>query len=803
MSHSLELHNFKRYKEEIFEFPNNGIVLLEGESGSGKTTIMNAILFCLYGEGKKVATYGEKKCSVIFKFQGDSFIRTKGPNTLSVITKDERIEGTVAQEYINNKFGRNFTVTSYITQKNVDSLIGMTPSNRLEFLERLAFENTDIDNIKKICKDKIRERKIKLTQKTAELATIQKEYDSLTEPKEVPFPYGSRHPTRSGEEKKVKLAEERMKKCVEEKIKLSSEIRQLKIKIKKQEELVTKLNMITTTINNLTTELFNLQDEHYLIIVTQNELDELTQTISTLEYQRKINETRDELQVKRDKLRELKMPRVEEIKELREKLKLFDDVKEKLAKLKDIKGEIRKRDELKDELVKLEKEWAKHGENSIEDYEADIKSIVEEIEEKNKENDSIIKFRSIKKCPKCGEHLRIDGDKVVLASCVEPERNEKELGMEIRELRNEANKLREIIKQLYTLQTKIGVVKKELGKVTCVESLDKINSEISELLARQKEEGELNFTLNSLIEEQKIYEYEKKRLTSEISLHENSLVKMGEIKSVKGNVKELEQQVINIRKELIKKETLARMITRKKKEIEKSLVQQKEIQDNVSSDDYQEQLTKAELSLEKADEEERELYQKQIQYQQYLGYKKELEVWNGWKRKLAEAKDQEESSKKSLSVAETFNRKILETESIALYNFINNLNANIKYYIDQFFEYPLTLVVESFKENSTTGEMKANVNIAVSYKGTDCNVEELSGGEYDRCLLAICLALNNMINSKIIMLDEALSSIQSDLVETIIDVLKEDIKSNNKLVLVTLHQATKGVFDHILKISTD
>ncbi|MCK5476611.1 MAG: AAA family ATPase, partial [Candidatus Aenigmarchaeota archaeon] len=71
----LFLKNIRTFKEATIEFPKN-VVLLEGDIGSGKTTILKSIEFALFGAGPQIRAAsllrkGEKTACVNLKFEMD------------------------------------------------------------------------------------------------------------------------------------------------------------------------------------------------------------------------------------------------------------------------------------------------------------------------------------------------------------------------------------------------------------------------------------------------------------------------------------------------------------------------------------------------------------------------------------------------------------------------------------------------------------------------------------------------------------------------------------------------------------
>lgn len=109
-----------------------------------------------------------------------------------------------------------------------------------------------------------------------------------------------------------------------------------------------------------------------------------------------------------------------------------------------------------------------------------------------------------------------------------------------------------------------------------------------------------------------------------------------------------------------------------------------------------------------------------------------------------------------------------------------------------------------FNKKFFDGDMIANIvmnssnkySLSVVYKGVDISDNFdiiLSGGEYDRLCLSIVLALNNMSNSKFLMLDESISSLDSELTKTILNTIHEECK--DKIILVIAHQIESGLFE--------
>lgn len=166
----VEIQNFRCWKKHTVQFNDKGIILINGASGSGKSSILNAIYFAITGNGNKIVTYGEKKSSVKINFNKgtiEEIKRTKGPCRLTVKIRgnnNEILEDEEAQKVIDSVYGTNFQQTSYMTQKMIHSFLGFSATEKMNFLQKIISEenstnNNNINEVKKKCKDKISELK--------------------------------------------------------------------------------------------------------------------------------------------------------------------------------------------------------------------------------------------------------------------------------------------------------------------------------------------------------------------------------------------------------------------------------------------------------------------------------------------------------------------------------------------------------------------------------------------------------------------------------------------------------------------
>jgi len=164
--------------------------------------------------------------------------------------------------------------------------------------------------------------------------------------------------------------------------------------------------------------------------------------------------------------------------------------------------------------------------------------------------------------------------------------------------------------------------------------------------------------------------------------------------------------------------------------------------------------------------------------------------------RIEEVRAEVEGARRQLEAAVLLKQKVLETESSMLASFLALLNSATQTFVDAFFpSESLGFALCPFKEGEDGA--KPMINVELTMGGEPCDVGMLSGGQVARLNVALVCALNKLLESPLLMLDEATSSLDEETTALIVGCLNESMSCT---MLNISHQATEGIFDHVVHL---
>lgn len=179
------------------------------------------------------------------------------------------------------------------------------------------------------------------------------------------------------------------------------------------------------------------------------------------------------------------------------------------------------------------------------------------------------------------------------------------------------------------------------------------------------------------------------------------------------------------------------------------------------------------LNTELSDAKERQKHFQSVKY------------WN----KVDELSKHEEILNKSYPRAVKLQNIIKKAEKLAIEETIEQINLHVQLYLDYFLE-NLTVCL-AFDKDGT----RLNVNVTQNNFESDLN--NLSGGELARVVLAFTIALAEMNNVKLLLLDECVSSLDQETTTSVIKTIQSNFSGQ---IICIAHQTTTGIFDHVLEL---
>ena len=828
----IQFVNFLHYRKKTFTFPEEyGLLLITGESGSGKTTILEGFSFAITGKPSKIYSHGTtNSCVTLYLKSHDmTIIRPSGANKLKVKYKGSQYEGIGAQGIINSQVctPNEFNYGCYIKQKTDCSLATMTPSQQLEFVQTIAFDEKN-EKIKSNAKYLVQTAEKKKNTLESKLEILKDEisnydkYESLSDPLKG----------MTLEEKRNELA------CKEKELsKIKNEIlmadKHVNI-LNKRYELQEKLEY-----ENKQLEKLSVPDDNKKTEKTKKEYRRLLELEKFKENIKRREEVDIQLEFLQEEIRVAEENMLEEEIEVdvsvaKLYLKKHDqylDLQEELEEI-DVSEIEDPNPEYEEELVK-ERE-IKETENEIKTVKKEFLKIVEEIADiLNIEDIKTITPKEVHKilsiflkengevfiCPNCEKHIIKSGSvyRITEQETGGIEINEK-LYEKLIEYKTKMKKFHQIYKKeipesnlnklnkLKQLRLKWNDYKSTIQKQENLkEKLQKLNVYSCE---NKAEEYEVLLEKRSL-NEKNIFSYEKTIKNNQMKIKQLELQKK-HITDGSINEENLSQEIYEL-KSVLTYNTLKQYLEFQEKLNVEYVFQNQKIDDLVDKIDEFDEDDVSRRDIEKAKknvnllQENSKTLEQQIAsmhklilkyVEKYVPYLKKQELE---KNKTKYDYDIKEISRR-LTKLYLAKEKCRQAEFLSIEETVKSINIQSKFYLDKMFvKLPIEVKLENYKPTGKGKNLKVTekMNMSIEYDGNVYDsMRQLSGGESDRVNLAFILAINDMIGSKFLFLDESLSSLDAEINTEIFLFLKQNC--DNRLIITVSHEVVKGLFDNLI-----
>ena len=800
----LTLHKFKCWDNLTLEIPTGAIVLLKGPSGGGKTTVLKALAWVLYGQVKKTSPHltTNAKTYVKYEYNDVTITRSKHPNKL--IYDDGTIyEDSEAQSKINFLYGEYdvWLSTSYVPQRLQNHFLITSNVGKMELLNKIAFHEQDPnDYLEKIEKHYNEAR----SKQQYHLENYEKKLEQID--------IYDFHIT------KYALSPSNIEKLENQLIKLK-EKEKLLIKMKNKQDIDMAIKK-------------NKEDEYASIIINDIELS--LQLSFNFGGQYKLNE--ETFLMLENKYKEFKnnYDISEKKNALKIKLKSVDQIAQCFT-LVDLQESIQKETTYYENDVLFKQLDLTHDIEEINDYIDYLNHLLESQERlsKQKQLDELIS--------------KILPNTTIDYSIYDISNLQNNIDASVLEQGSLQHQLQHLIESQNSIpcpycEKEVLYKNGQLTKVTMVDNtdIDTVNEKLSliknqivndkkEILRLKSEESKIRKENEEQINTQQYLEKEIEKLKREIEKlpitdceqllstkeKENvykTLLKLKNIKIVslpKYKSEEIKTFFKN-KEEYDKQQQLLEqynalpdfdyIVTLNDLEILEKFIKNYQIQFNLLTTHQQrKQVLESQIANMMIEEvEDVEIIKKQIsKIEEQINQSKIAHEMINQHDLLSQERDLLLELTNKANYLGELKQIASDIECRVLEGVVNTISSHVYDVCQNMFDQELKMDIHLYKQLKSA-RVKPCVNFKVLYKGGKYDSPfDLSPGEQDRTSIAMMLALSRISTVHIIMIDETLKSLN---IELQIDVIKNIRENCNSTVFIVDHDGLEGLYDHIIDV---
>ncbi len=837
---TLTLKNFLSYGENVpsLDFDQFHIACLSGNNGQGKSALLDALTWVLWGEGRKssrekkadqsLLRIGQRHMQVefVFDLEGDRFrvIRNfsrsgKGSRSSlefqvfdpkenkyisltgsSIKKTQDKIIQTLRIDY------PTFINSAFILQGRIDEFSRKNARERKEILSevlglsrydelanlaklhlkklsdlilarenRLELINQEISNID-FYQQKIKETSISYQKISREIEQKEEELKGLREKINL---------LRLQEEKGKDL-EERIKKQSEE---LKNERNQIELKekeLKECEQLISQKNRILSNFEN------------YQKYSQENNI--LTRKIQEI---RKIEEQKIILE------KHIEQERNNLIVNLRNKQDRYKDLQtkaNKLEKLKAILLDFEQKLKLMQDLQQESEEVRKEGNNlnlQINTLQGKVARYEKDIQD-NQEKLRLLKEESEGECPLCASKLDDEKKKKIETNLTREiilyQTNIKNLKLEEDKLMAQKEKLVNRWKELNQRLKEKDIWQKKYSRVSleyqeaqqALQQMVKVQNEISEMekILQRKEYARIEQDKLQILDAEIKgigYSLEKhKEVSQKIETLHNSPFEKAKLEEAISKIEDLKRSILELKRNFQKKEEELESLRIKKEEIKKELTELIPLQSKIKQD---EQILKSILTQKEGILEERGAYQSK--FNQCLELKKEEK----------EIVQELERMKKEQGIYEklvvAFGKNGIQ--ALIIENTLPEIEEEANNLLLKLTSNETRITIESLRDLKSGG-YKETLDIKISDELGIRDYELYSGGETFRIDFALRIALSKLLTRRAgtrlrtLVIDEGFGTQDEEGIDNLVQAIQSISEDFDKILVITHLESLKNAF---------
>jgi DNA repair exonuclease SbcCD ATPase subunit len=728
----ISIKNFGPFVQLKLTLPASGLLCLHGSSGCGKTSLLNAISWCLTGEPKRGIirddTDAKAEVSVNIKFDDILISRRKRPERLIVQVGQAIYNDQVGQDYIDQLWGGKGLLksTTYLAQKQLHPLISGSANDRFAIIKELAFSIEDPQKYIDILIAQMNNVELSKAGLQTELVSLEHQMSKLDQSQLLD---------------RINL--------IELKTELKSipgELNQLNIQLKKAYHNKGKFDIISAELKAI---------EASRSCVSFLDRDHINGQLIELKARR------DQLIVKQAKLKESETKRHALIK-LRNDLNgvdlRYNPTKETWLLIRD-----QERQYL--EAVKFTQS------NQLEYKSADLEAFKKQLDSQIEINHYLDQLNELDRLTQ--ELSQVTPSEKTIAQLTD-EITAAKRSLELltcpqcqAKLKYKDGQLNLEIQTVCFTVDEIKSLELELKRTKQQARLDELNQLIPSQI-RQSSRSTMSIKKLKSLRQQ----IDQIKLIDAPEINAKTIEKLIEYHQVLTNNIELIDSDVDIDREL------------------KDVIKQIDLFEQSNLAIINKAKLEAQLMEFKGTDKPNDL---EIKIKQLIERQNRLQVaieYGNLESKIDQVNERLEPLIFEVNRLTSFKDLAVELSYKVLDETVETLNANLNSTLATMFEAPIQVSVDLFREVKSRGISKPNVNLNVVYKGRKDALDKMSGGEIDRLSIGLTLSCAAVTKTPLLMLDEQFASLNDSLRTLAKDAIAK--YASDKLAIIVSHNDVLG-----------